>query len=146
MVIPAGQTMKKISAILLTLALAASLAACGEKSEPEFDQSAPATNGRAVAQIPGLKLELGDSLAAYESGDKPRALAVLDHAYTQRFAIVVGALEPADPALSASLERSLSAQIPDAIRAGGARERVGGLVARAQADLDRAAETLRASG
>ncbi|MSO41061.1 MAG: hypothetical protein EXQ70_04070 [Solirubrobacterales bacterium] len=138
--------MKKIPAIVLTLALAASLTACGEKSEPEFDQSAPATNGRALAQIPGLKVELDASLAAYDSGNKAQALATLDGAYTQRFSIVRGALEPIDPALTASLERALSARIPDAIRAGADRERVQRLVAQTQTGLDRAAETLRSSG
>lgn len=138
--------MKKTASILALLALTGGLAACSEKSEPQFDDTAPAAAGRAVSEIPALKVELDDALSAYEAGRTAAALDGVRRAADTGFPVVQGPLSETDPALAASIERLLSARIPDAFRAGAANERAAALVGQAQAELDRAAAELRRAG
>ncbi len=135
--------LRKLAPLLVLCALAAPLAACGEKSEPQFDQSAPASAGRAAAEIPALKVDLQQALAAYEAGHPGAARASVEKAGDTGFAIVQGPLEELDASLSASIERLLGSRIPDAMRAGAPRRRVQALVGQAQSELDRAADELR---
>lgn len=122
---------------------AAVWAGCAGDKEKQLEPEKPAVASQALTELGEVRSGLDEALTTYKSGDAKAADTQVGDAYLQHFELVEGPLEKKDPELKETLEESIREKLRDRMQAKAPKAEVAKLVARIDADLDKAEAALR---